>query len=65
MALKIPASLVAGADVTNYDDTEVKADIATLSLAISNLTTTIDGRIAAKVKSEALIEEETPAPQGE
>lgn len=60
MALKIPASLVAGADVTNYDDTEVRSDIETLSTAISNLTNTIDGRIEAKVKAEALISDSQP-----
>ena len=60
MALKIPASLFEGGSASSYDDTEVRSDIATLSSAISNLTNTIDGRIEAKVKAEALITDSQP-----
>ena len=47
-------------EAEGYDDTEVRADILTLSTAISNLTNTIDGRIEAKVKAEALIADSQP-----
>ena len=60
MALKIPASILGGGSASSYDDTEVRADILTLSTAISNLTNTIDGRIEAKVKAEALVDNSQP-----